>query len=193
VNHRIAKYSFSSVAATMTAFLVQLSGIYLQLIILLKGKISFTSGLMDAATQITPCYFLGTVSRDCHRRLGSRTLRRDRSHEVNLFLSLFSTPAQRNDLPVASDRFDRRPTTLVRSRPLRRNIFGASNFEELPQVLIQSSKLFHSLFDQIRVNWIGRIVWNLRQSPVTGLVWLFTDEGALALVDVLPAKDLRGR
>jgi hypothetical protein len=65
------------------------------------------------------------------------------------------------NLPVLSHSFDSCPATLIWGRPLGGNILGASNPEEFPQVVIQPSKLFHSVFYRIRMDGVSRIVRHL--------------------------------
>jgi hypothetical protein len=64
-----------------------------------------------------------------------------------LFLNLFVTAPQRNDLAILSDSFDRGTAPLVRGSPIGGNIVGVGNPEELSQVSIQPPKLFHSSLD----------------------------------------------
>jgi hypothetical protein len=64
-------------------------------------------------------------------------------------------------VPVVSHGFERRQAALLRGRPLGGNILGASNPEEFPQVVIQPSKLFHSVFYRIRMDGVSRIVRHL--------------------------------
>jgi hypothetical protein len=63
-----------------------------------------------------------------------------------LFLNLFATAAQRNDLAVSSHGLDRRPASLIWGSPFRRNIFGASGLGKFFLVSVQPPNLFHSVF-----------------------------------------------
>jgi hypothetical protein len=67
--------------------------------------------------------------------------------ETRLNLDVIAIPVQRNDLAILSHSFDRRSAALIWGGPLGRNIVGVGNPEELSQVSIQPSKLFHSSLD----------------------------------------------
>jgi hypothetical protein len=78
-----------------------------------------------------------------------------------LFLRLFAILVQWNDLSVLPHSFDRRPATLIRSGPLRRNIFAVGNLREFFLISVQPSNLFHLSLNQICVHGVGRIVGHL--------------------------------
>jgi len=111
----------------------------------------------------------------------------------SLFLNLFATTTQRDDLAVLSNSSDRRPAALIRRSRIGRNVFGTSDPEKFPQVVIPPPKLFHPVLDRIRVERISRIVWHLSSSPMSGFILLLTDERTFTLVNILPAEDLFSR
>jgi hypothetical protein len=78
-----------------------------------------------------------------------------------LFLNLFATATQRNDLAVLSHGFDRGTAPLIRGSPIERNMFGASDLREFFLELVQSPKLFHSFLYRICMDGIGRVVRHL--------------------------------
>jgi hypothetical protein len=111
----------------------------------------------------------------------------------SLFLNLFATTTQRDDLAVLSNSSDRRPAALIRRSPIGRNVFGTSDPEKFPQVVIPPPKLFHPVLDRIRVERISRIVWHLSSSPMSGFILLLTDERTFTLVNILPTEHLFSR
>jgi hypothetical protein len=64
-----------------------------------------------------------------------------------LFLNLFATATQRNDLTVLPHSSNRCSAALLRGSPIGGNIVGVGNPEELSQVSIQPPKLFHSFLN----------------------------------------------